>query len=54
VVEQVAAVLAWLAGAAAVWLLWRPASSAFFTPAVFVRVPSATPRMPGQQPPRPV
>jgi hypothetical protein len=23
---------AWLAGAAAVWLLWRPASSAFFTP----------------------
>jgi hypothetical protein len=23
---------AWLAGAAAVWLLWRPASSAFFKP----------------------
>jgi len=23
---------AWLVGAAAVWLLWRPASSAFFTP----------------------
>jgi hypothetical protein len=23
---------AWLAGAAAMWLLWRPASSAFFTP----------------------
>jgi hypothetical protein len=54
VVEEVAAVLAWLAGAAAVWLLWRPASSAFFTPAAFVRVPLATPRMPGQQPPRPV
>jgi hypothetical protein len=26
---------AWLAGAAAVWLLWRPASSAFFKPQVF-------------------
>jgi hypothetical protein len=25
-------VAAWLAGAAAVWLLWRPASRAFFTP----------------------
>jgi hypothetical protein len=25
-------VLTWLPGAAAVWLLWRPASSAFFTP----------------------
>jgi len=25
-------VAAWLAGAAAVWLLWRPASSAFFSP----------------------
>jgi hypothetical protein len=25
-------VLPWLADAAAVWLLWRPASSAFFTP----------------------
>jgi hypothetical protein len=25
-------VAAWLAGAAAVWLLWRPASSAFFKP----------------------
>jgi hypothetical protein len=24
--------LSWLAGAAAVWLLWRPASSAFFNP----------------------
>jgi len=53
-VEEVAAVLAWLAAAAAVWLLWRPASSAFFTPAAFVRVPPTTPRLPGQQPPRPV
>jgi hypothetical protein len=26
------AVLTWLTGLAAVWLLWRPASSAFFTP----------------------
>ena len=25
-------VLTWLAGAAAVWLLWRPASTAFFKP----------------------
>jgi hypothetical protein len=24
--------LTWLAGLAAVWLLWRPASSAFFNP----------------------
>jgi hypothetical protein len=54
VVEEVAAVLAWLAGAAVVWLLWRPAASAFFTPAAFVRVPPATPPMPGRQPPRPV
>jgi len=23
---------AWLVGVAAVWLLWRPASTAFFTP----------------------
>jgi hypothetical protein len=27
-------VVTWLAGAAAVWLLWRPASSAFFKPGV--------------------
>ena len=26
---------AWLAGAAAVWMLWRPASSAFFKPRGF-------------------
>jgi len=25
-------VAAWLVGAAAVWLLWRPASTAFFKP----------------------
>ncbi len=30
-------VAAWLAGAAAVWLLWRPASSAFFKPQGFTR-----------------
>jgi hypothetical protein len=28
---------AWLAGAAAVWLLWRPASSAFFKPQAFTQ-----------------
>ena len=35
-------VAAWLAGAAAVWLLWRPASRAFFKP------PGFTPALPGQ------
>ena len=30
-------VAAWLVGAAAVWLLWRPASSAFFKPQAFTR-----------------
>ena len=30
VVQLVFAVLTWLVGLAAVWLLWRPASSAFF------------------------
>ena len=30
-------VAAWLAGAAAVWLLWRPASSAFFKPQGFTQ-----------------
>ncbi len=29
---MIIAVLTWLAGLAAVWLLWRPASSAFFRP----------------------
>jgi hypothetical protein len=29
------AVLTWLPGLAAVWLLWRPAASAFFTPPGF-------------------
>jgi hypothetical protein len=29
--------LTWLAGAAAVWLLWRPAASAFFKPQGFTR-----------------
>ena len=31
------AVAGWLAGAAAVWLLWRPASSAFFKPQGFTQ-----------------
>jgi len=31
------AALAWLPGLAAVWLLWRPASSAFFKPQGFTR-----------------
>jgi hypothetical protein len=36
--------LTWLAGAAAVWLLWRPASSAFFRPRGLVQAgPSAQP-----------
>jgi hypothetical protein len=30
-------VAAWLAGAAAVWLLWRPAASAFFKPQGFTQ-----------------
>ena len=29
--------VAWLAGGAAVWLLWRPASSAFFKPQGFTQ-----------------
>ena len=29
---MIIAVLAWLAGLAAVWLLWRPACGAFFKP----------------------
>jgi hypothetical protein len=49
-------VLTWLAGAAALWLLWRPASTAFFKPLGNVRVPPARPRTPGWpqpgQPPR--
>jgi hypothetical protein len=32
VVGVILPVLGWLVGLAAVWLLWRPASSAFFTP----------------------
>ena len=37
--------LAWLVGLAAVWLLWRPASSAFFKPQGFTQAG------PGAQPP---
>jgi hypothetical protein len=42
--------LTWLVGAAAVWLLWRPASTAFFHPQGFVRVPPARPTLPGPPP----
>jgi len=35
----VLSVAAWLAGAAAVWLLWRPASRAFFKPQGFTQAP---------------
>jgi uncharacterized membrane protein len=31
-VQVFCAALIWLIGLAAVWLLWRPASSAFFKP----------------------
>src|SRR6202167_591424 len=41
-------VLTWLAGLAAVWLLWRPASNAFFKPQGVVRVQSARPKLPGR------
>jgi hypothetical protein len=40
------AVLAWLTGLPAVWLLWRPASSAFFTSAKAARS-QAPPQIPG-------
>jgi hypothetical protein len=43
-------VLTWLIGAAAVWLLWRPASSAFFKPRDFTRMPPARPGWSGQPP----
>jgi len=48
-------VLTWLVGLVAVWLLWRPASTAFFKPPGSVRVPLARPRpsgwpQPGQPP----
>jgi hypothetical protein len=36
VVPVVSAALTWLIGLAAVWLLWRPASGAFFQPQRFV------------------
>ena len=49
-------VLTWLAGLAAVSLLWLPASSAFFKPKGSEWVPPARPRPPGLpqpgQPPR--
>jgi hypothetical protein len=47
VVGLVVPVLGWLAGLAAVWLLWRPASSAFFKP------PDLTQAGPGARPSSP-
>jgi hypothetical protein len=43
-------VLTWLAGLAAVWLLWRPASTAYFKPQGLTRLPPARPRPSGQPP----
>ena len=43
-------VLTWLVGLAAVWLLWRPASTAFFKPEGVVRVQPTRPRLPGRPP----
>jgi hypothetical protein len=37
VVQGVFAVVTWLVGLAAVWLLWRPASNAFFKPQGFTQ-----------------
>jgi hypothetical protein len=50
-------VLTWLVGLAAVWLLWRPASSAFFKPQGFTQAghstqPSSRIRSPHVLPPR--
>lgn len=42
--------LTWLLGGGAVWLLWRPGSSAFFTAQGLVRVPPARPMPPGRLP----
>jgi hypothetical protein len=50
VVGVVVPVLAWLAGLGAVWLLWRPASRAFFKPGGFARVLPARPALPGRPP----
>jgi hypothetical protein len=44
------AVLTWLLGGAAVWLLWRPDSSAFFKAQGFTRAPPARPMPPGRLP----
>ena len=43
-------VLPWLVGLAAVWLLWRPASSAFFQPQGFTQagIRSSSSRLPRQ------
>ncbi len=49
-VGQLVQLLTWLVGLGAVWLLWRPASSAFFKPQGFARMPPARPTLPGPPP----
>lgn len=39
IVQLILAVLTWLIGAAAVWLLWRPASNTFFSSRDFTHAP---------------
>ena len=50
VLGLVVPVLTWLVGLAAVWLLWRPASSAFFQPQGFTQagIRSSSSRLPRQ------
>jgi hypothetical protein len=50
VLSLIIPVLLWLTGLAAVWLLWRPAATAFFKPHGAVRAPPARPRLPGPPP----
>jgi hypothetical protein len=50
VLSLLGGVLTWLFGSAAVWLLWRPDSSAFFKAQGFTRVLAARPMPPGPPP----
>jgi len=50
VLGMLGGLLTWLLGGAAVWLLWRPDSSAFFTAHGLVRVPPERPMPPGRLP----
>jgi hypothetical protein len=57
VIGVIVPVLGWLVGLAAVWLLWRPASSAFFKPQGFTQAGSGAAvssriRSSGARPPR--